>query len=127
MAQYVADYCAPLVQILKEKGQSLNTVVSRAEDLFLARSGREKYHVFFHKKENSDFNTLMSHAICAYMQPVFKEFLDACNKSGMLSIADTDSFSKFVLYGQIAIINDDALSAAEKSQRIREYIQKLGQ
>lgn len=127
VSQYVSDYCAPIIQIMKENHQSLDEMLDRAITLFIERYGKEKYHSFFHEKENSDFNTLMSHAICKHMQPLLKEFLDTLNENRTLSIPDTISFSQFVLYGQIAIINDERLSAAEKAERIKEYIKKLSE
>ena len=126
VSQYVSDYCAPIIQIM-ENHQSLDEMLDRAITLFIERYGKEKYHFFFHKKENSDFNMLMSYAICEHMQPFLEEFLDKLNEKGTLSIPDTISFSQFVLYGQIAIINDERLSAAEKAERIKEYIKKLSE
>lgn len=125
VSQYVAEYCTPMIKTMKEHHQSVDELLNRAAALFIDRDGKEKYHSFFHKKENRDFNTLMTYAICEYMQPFMKELLDTLNESKTLSIPDTISFSQFILYGQIAIIDDDRLSAEEKVERIKSYIKKL--
>ena len=125
VSQYVAEYCSPMIKIIKEHHQNVDELLNRAADLFIERDGKEKYHSFFHKKENHDFNILMTYAICEYMQPFLKEFLDTLNESKTLSIPDTISFSQFILYGQIAIIDDDRLSAEEKVEHIKSYIKKL--
>lgn len=125
VSQYVAEYCTPMIKTMKEYHQSVDELLNRAAALFIERDGKEKYHSFFHKKENRDFNTLMTYAICEYMQPFVKEILDTLNESKILSIPDTISFSQFILYGQIAIIDDDRLSAEEKVERIKRYIKKL--
>ena len=125
VSQYAAEYCTPIIKIMREQHQSFDELLKRVAALFIERDGKEKYHFFFHKKENHDFNTLMSYAICEYMQPFVKELLDTLNESNKLSIPDTISLSQFILYGQIAIINDDRLSAEEKGERIKSYIKKL--
>lgn len=125
VSQYVEESCIPMIKIMKEHHQSVDELLNHATALFIERDGKEKYHSFFHKKENHDFNTLMTYAICEYMQPFVKELLDTLNENKTLSIPDTISFSQFILYGQIAIIDDDRLSVEEKAERIKSYIKKL--
>lgn len=125
VSQYVAEYCTPIIKAMKEHHESFDDLLNFAAALFIQRNGKEKYHCFFHKEENRDFNILMSYAICEYMQPFVKELLDTLNESKSLSIPDTISLSQFILYGQIAIIDDDRLSAEEKVERIKNYIKKL--
>lgn len=125
VSQYVAEYCTPMIKTMKEYHQSVDELLNRTTALFIERDGKEKYHSFFHKKENHDFNILMTYAICEYMQPFVKEFLDTLNESKTISINDTISFSQFILYGQIAIIDDDRLSGEEKVEHIKSYIKKL--
>lgn len=127
VSQYVMEYCAPIVQAIEENHESFGDLLDRVTALFIERDGKEKYHSFFHRKENRDFNALMSQAICEYMQPHVEGLIDALKTDKELSIPDPRSFSQFVLYGQIPIVNDDRLSAREKAERIRGYVKKLSE
>ena len=123
--QYVSDYCAPIVRALKEHSGDMSSAFGRAAALFLTSGSREKYDAFFHKEENRTFHTLLSYSICDYMLPFAAEFFDSLNANGTISISDTKSFSQFILYGQIPIINDESLTPEEKAARIKEYMSKL--
>ena len=47
------------------------------------------------------------------------------NENGTAAIADTASFSKFVLYGLFPILNDDEMSPERKTELARGYITGL--
>ena len=123
VALYAADYCAPIVRLMRETepGGSFDGIMSCAAQLFMERDGGERYHDFFHKKENREFHILMSHAICEYMQPFVKELMDRLNESGAIKVTDTASCSRFLLYGQIGIISDEQMTAEERAEAIKRY------
>ena len=112
VSQYVLDYCAPIVQALKRYRGDIDGLLDCAADLFLDRDGKEKYHEFFHKAENKTFHSLLF-------------FFDSLNENGTAAIADTASFSKFVLYGLFPILNDDEMSPERKTELARGYISGL--
>ncbi len=125
MDRYVADYCAPIVRMMREVGGDFDGLMDSAAQLFVERDGREKYHHFFHREENREFNILMSHSICEYMQPFVQELLDRLNERGGLSVPDTASCARFLLYGQLGIVGDEALTAEERAEAIKRYCKKL--
>ena len=43
-----------MIERLKEKDDSLDGFLDKMEQLFIQTDGKEKYHHFFHKKENHD-------------------------------------------------------------------------
>lgn len=125
IAQYAADYCAPIVRALKEHRGDSGGLFACVMELFIQREGKEKYSAFFHKAENRSFHILLSHAVCDYVYPFAKDFFDSLNENGTAHIQDTASFARFVLYGQIPIINDETLCAEKKAEIIHHYLKKL--
>lgn len=125
VSQYVLDYCTPIVQALKKYSGDLDGFLDCIADLYTRRDGKEKYHDFFHKEENKTFHNLLFFANCEYLFPFVKCFFDSLNENGTAAISDTPSFSKFMLYGLIPILNDDELSPERKSDLARNYITKM--
>ena len=67
--QYVKDITHPMIERLKEKDDSLDGFLDKMEQLFIQTDGKEKYHHFFHKKENHDLQMLMSVKLCETIEP----------------------------------------------------------
>ena len=125
VSQYVLDYCAPIVQALKRYRGDIDGLLDCVADLFLDRDGKEKYHEFFHQADNKTFHSLLFLSNCDYLFPYVKSFFDSLNENGTAAVADTASFSKFVLYGLFPILNDDELSPERKTELARSYITGL--
>ena len=125
VSQYVLDYCAPIVQALKRYRGDIDGLLDCVADLFLDRDGKEKYHEFFHQADNKTFHSLLFLSNCDYLFPYVKSFFDSLNENGTAAVADTASFSKFVLYGLFPILNDDELSPERKTELARGYITGL--
>lgn len=123
--RYVSDYCAPIVQALQAHRGDWEGGMACVTALFTKRDGEERYHSFFHKKENFSFHLLLSASLCDYLAPAVQEFLDSLRGLGAAETGDTASLAKFMLYGQIPIINDEGISANEKAEIIKEYIARL--
>lgn len=47
-----------MIELLKEKDDSLDGFLDKMEQLYIQTDGKEKYHHFFHKKENHDLQML---------------------------------------------------------------------
>ena len=56
---------------------------------------------------------------------VVRSFENCLNENGTAAVADTASFSKFVLYRLFPILNDDELSPERKTELARSYITGL--
>lgn len=123
--QYVSDFCAPIIQALKKYSGDLEGFLECASNIFANGVGKEKYHAFFHNKENQSLHILLNFYNCNYLLPFVKEFLDSLNEAGTTSVTDTASFAKFTLYGQIPIMDDDTISSEKKVEIISNYMLKL--
>lgn len=125
LRQYVADFCAPIILALKTYRGDLEGFMACAANIFIKGVGKEKYHAFFHKKENQSLHVLLNFYNCNHLLPFVIEFLDSLNDAGTTSITDTASVAAFTLYGQIPIMDDDAIAPEKKVEMIGNYISKL--
>ena len=62
--RYVSDYCAPIVQALQAHRGDWEGGMACVTALFTKRDGEERYHSFFHKKENLSLINLQNECTC---------------------------------------------------------------
>ncbi|MDO5558291.1 MAG: TetR/AcrR family transcriptional regulator [Oscillospiraceae bacterium] len=131
-AQYIADYCAPFIRILKsvdtvkiKEPDELKSFFSKNAAALHGDDEKGQYHSFFHKSENKNFHTVLSCGICDYMLPYVKELFDALKEKSVISCDDTESLALFVLHGISAVLNDKNMSETCKSENIMRYLLKL--
>lgn len=123
--QYVSGFCVPFISALKKYSGDLDGFMAYAANLLIQGDSTERYHAFFHKEKNRSLHILLNSYNCDYILPFLSEFLEHLNEVGRTSIADTTSFAKFVLYGQMPILDDDTLTPEKKIELICSYILKL--
>lgn len=124
LKQYIEDYCSDLAKAV-DISDDFQSALENTSKVYLAKAGKEKYHSFFHKEENKEFNILLTIGICEYMVPHVRLFLDRLNSCGKTNIENTVSMAQFALYGQIGIINDDNLSEELKLESIVKFLKIL--
>jgi AcrR family transcriptional regulator len=123
--QYVKDITLPMIELLKEKDGSLDGFLDKMEQLFLQSDGREKYHHFFHKKENHGLQMLMSVKLCETIEPYMQEKLQEMNEMGITRVGNIPLTASYMLFGAVPVLENDALSSAEKAAGIRMIMKRI--
>lgn len=98
--QYVKDITHPMIERLKEKDDSLDGFLDKMEQLFIQTDGKEKYHHFFHKKENHDLQMLMSVKLCETIEPYMEEKLREMNENGITRVGNILLTASYMLFGR---------------------------
>jgi AcrR family transcriptional regulator len=121
-----ADECiSPLIDILQVEEESLETYYKKIVAVFIQNDGKEKYHDFFHKDGNQLFHKQLEIKMNDKIQPYIENFIVRLNKKGLLKVEDPKSVSRFLVYGQSPIVNDDSLTPEEKADKVMSIIKLL--
>jgi AcrR family transcriptional regulator len=121
-----ADECiAPLVEILQGEEESLDAYYKKIVTAFIKNDGKEKYHDFFHKEGNQLFHKQLEIVMNDKIQPYIENFIVRLNKTGQVRVDDPRSMSRFIVYGQSPIVNDDSLTSEEKADKVISIIKLL--
>lgn len=125
MAQYAKDYAAPFTQILDDERFDLNALHDTVVAYFSRVSDKEKYHSFFHKPENHDFSVILNNTICEIVVPHMAAVLQRFSDAGVIHVSDAEAYARFLLFGIIAIFDDDSKSFEQRMMIVEELLQKL--
>ncbi|MGC6174044.1 TetR/AcrR family transcriptional regulator [Lacrimispora sp. 38-1] len=121
-----ADECiTPLIEILQGEEESLDVYYKKIVTVFIRNDGKEKYHDFFHKAGNQLFHKQLEIIMNDKVQPYIENFIVRLNKKGQLKVEDPKSVSRFIVYGQSPIVNDDSLTPEEKADKVMSIIKLL--
>ena len=71
--QYVRDITAPMILLLEEEDDTLDGFLDRMQGHFCGMDGSERYHLFFHKKENHSLHQLLSAQLCEALKPYMEK------------------------------------------------------
>ena len=122
---YANECITPLVAILQSEEETLDGYFRKIMDVFIRNDGKEKYHNFFHKDGNQLFHKQLEIIMNDKAQPYMEKFIIRLNQNGQLNIEDPTSISKFIVYGQSPIVNDDSLTSEEKVDKVMSIIKVL--
>lgn len=121
-----ADECVtPLIAVLEGEEESLEAYFKKIFAVFINSDGKEKYHDFYHKGGNILFHKQLEIIMNEKFQPYMKQFIVRLNERGLLHVKDPDTVSKFIVYGQSPIVNDDSYSSEEKAEKVISMIKLL--
>lgn len=124
--QYVAEITRPMIQVLEETGEeTLDGFLDRLTALFIRTDGREKYHHFFHKKENHGLQMLLSVRLCETVEPFMEDRLRRMKERGVIHIDNIPLTTSYMLFGSVPVLENDAFSSVEKASVIRSLIEKI--
>lgn len=123
--QYVRDITAPMIQVLEEEDDTLDGFLDRMQGLFCEMDGREKYHLFFHKKENHSLHQLLSADLCETLKPYMEKKLYKMKEKGLTDAACIPMAASFLLYGASPVILDDGYSTEDKADGIRGFMERV--
>ncbi|QSX06261.1 TetR/AcrR family transcriptional regulator [Sedimentibacter sp. zth1] len=122
---YAKECIVPMIAIMQKEEISVNKYLEQFSTCFIARDGKEKYHDFFHGQGNDMFNKQLAITMCDALTPYVTEFIICLNKKGMLHVENPGDTARFVLYGEIPILNDETLNSEEKADKIMRLIRKI--
>ena len=123
--QYVRDITAPMILLLEEEDDTLDGFLDRMQGHFCGMDGRERYHLFFHKKENHSLHQLLSAQLCEALKPYMEKKLYQMNKKGLTDVECIPMAASFLLYGAWPVIQDGGYSTQEKAIGIRGLMEQL--
>ncbi len=122
---YASECIAPLIAVLESEEDSFDAYFRKIFAVFIKNDGKERYHEFFHKDGNQLFHKQLGILMNDKFQPYMKSFIIRLNEKGLLKVEDPDTVSKFIVYGQSPIVNDDTLTPEEKAKKAMAMIQRL--
>ncbi|BCN29876.1 TetR/AcrR family transcriptional regulator [Anaeromicropila herbilytica] len=122
---YAEECIKPLVEILQNNEETLEIYLEKLSNEFIKNVGKEKYHDFFHKEGNQLFHKQLEIIMNDKLQPYIETFIVKLNQKGILQADDPTTISKFIVYGQSPIINDDSLTSEEKVDKVISIIKLL--
>lgn len=123
--QYVSDITAPMIRILEEQEESIEEFLDKLERLFLSTDGKEKYHHFFHKKENHNLQMLLSVKLCETIEPYMESKLQRMNERGLTKVDNIALTASYLLFGAVPVLENDGLTSQVKASGIRMLIEKI--
>lgn len=122
---YAVECITPLIEILQGEEDTLDAYLKKIVTVFIRNDGKEKYHDFFHKDGNQLFHKQLEIIMNDKIQPYIENFIVGLNKKGQLKVEDPKSISRFIVYGQSPIVNDDYLTPKEKADKVMSIIKLL--
>ena len=124
MENYAREFTKPFIEIFEDRERSFDEAVAALSDRFVLSDGHEKYHTFFHGNGNEAFHRQLEIKIIELMLPCATSMLVRMKDNGH-PIEKPEELAKFILYGQMPIINDEKLTSKEKAASINAIIKKL--
>jgi AcrR family transcriptional regulator len=122
---YASECTAPLIEVLESDEGSLEAYLKKIFDIFINNDGKERYHDFYHKDGNQMFHRQLEIIMNDKFQPYMKKFIVQLNERGLTNVEDPDTTSKFIVYGQSSIVNDESLIPEEKAEKAMAMIKLL--
>ena len=87
--------------------------------------GTYAYAHFFHKEGNEFFHAQLDAAMAQKVIPYLEDYLRALQDRDALHSPDPASAAKFIINGQMSIINDQTLPLEERFEMVRYLILKV--
>ncbi len=122
---YAKACSEPMIQILSHEGMTLQEGFERFSRSFIVSDGAEKYHEFFHREGSERFHRHLESEMLKNIMPHMIKYLADLRDRGEIQIDDIENSAKFIMYGQMPIINDEQLSSKEKTDKVIYLIKKV--
>lgn len=123
--QYVNEITTPMIRVLEEEDESMSGFLDRMQRLFLEIDGKERYHSFFHKKENHSLQQMLSVRLCEAVVPYMERKLQHMNELGLSDVKQIPMAAAFVLFGAAPVIENDSYTSEEKAKGIRTLMERV--
>ena len=123
--QYSKECSAPIIKLLCDDYDNINDCLDTFSKYFIQTDNKEKYHDFFHGNKNELFHKELESMIIKNIDPYFISLLEKWKEKKLININNAEYTSKFILYGQMPIINDDTIPSHEKAKIVKQFILKI--
>ena len=122
--QYARACTAGFVEIFRRTELSLDESLELLGNVWkTARTGGVfADESFFHGKGNEIFHYQLDVAVSRELLPWVTAYLDALKARGEIGVPDTGAAARFVLYGQIGMVDDRSIPLEARIERIKELI-----
>lgn len=122
---YAKESAAPMIAILDREDLGFEEIFILLSERFVQTDGKEKYHDFFHKAGNEMFHRELEVIENKELLPHIVSLLKRTREKERFHIEDIESTAKFLLYGQMPILNDDSLEPEEKLRIVTTLCKKV--
>lgn len=120
-AKFVQEYKKSLSNSKKSLKEKINSSIT----FFDTTIKKDSFFNFYSRKENRQFQVLVSVRICELMQPFLLTLIEEAIKNKELNIKQTETFISYILYGQLGIILDESKTNEWKINEIRTFTMSL--
>lgn len=127
VSQY-ADTCShSFIQVFKDTALSMEECMDRLWQVWqqAETDGTYAYAGFFHQEGNEFFHAQLDTAMAKKVMPYVETYLRALQDRGEIQVPDSAAAAKFIVGGQMTIINDQSLSLEERFQAVQQLIIKV--
>lgn len=122
---YAKECSSQIIKFLSIDYDDIESCLDALSNHLISTDGKEKYHDFFHGRKNEMFHRQLESLMLKIIEPYMISLLDKWNQKDLISINDTEYTAKFILYGQMPIINDYSISSERKAELIKHFILKI--
>ena len=121
MEQYVRACCAGFLPILHDRTKTVGERLDLMAQAVQEKDGHSRYSAFYHAQGNRFRHEELSLQMCRYLVPhVAGELKAACEK-GELRLDHPEVAARYLLYGQIGLMGEQALPLETRLAEIRRY------
>ena len=122
---YALELTEPMKKIFQDERLGFSEVMEKMSVHFLKTDGNEQYHSFFHGNGNEVFHRQLEIRMLNEILPYMSGLLERLRVKGEIHTEDIDTAARFILYGQMPILNNEELLPAQKMERIIPVIKKI--
>ncbi|MBS6953937.1 MAG: TetR/AcrR family transcriptional regulator [Clostridium sp.] len=122
--QYAAACSAGFVEIFKQTELTLEESLERLGSVWMAakKGGVFAYESFFHGKGNEVFHRQLDVAVIRELLPWVTSYLEALKARGEISVQNPAAAARFVLHGQMGMVDDLSIPLKTRLELIKELI-----
>lgn len=124
--QYAKSCSRLFIGILKQTQLPLEECLEKLGQVWMTaeKNGSYSYENFFHGTGNELFHRQLEMEMIHEMLPCAADYLNVRKMQKEIAVSDTMAAARFILNGQIGIINDPALSLEKKIVLLKELVMK---
>ncbi len=122
---YAEQCSAPIIRYLSQDYENITDFLNQFSDFFITHNGKQKYHNFFDNSKNEHFHRELDLIMIKSIEPYAVSLLEKWMKQKIINIDDPKYTAKFLLYGEMPIINDNSLSPEKKIELLKKFMLKL--
>ncbi len=124
LSLYAGECSAPLAGIM-DRAESVADCMEALARHLESGMDKEQYTSFFHKEGNEHFHYELDLRMAELLQPHLTDLLERLGICPEDSPRQRETRAAFILHGQMPVINDTSMSAAERIGLVTPLILKL--